>query len=77
MAKSFKNSLQIPVNCISNTVKYYNSARNNQNPDKICRGFVFRRITGTFLSQGYQYVQRCKFVDFYAEYATVNIYKQV
>lgn len=26
MAKSFKNSLQIPVIVISNTVKYYNSA---------------------------------------------------
>ena len=58
-------------------VLYSYSARNNQNPDNICRGFVFRRITGTFLSQGYQYVQRCKFVDFYAGYATVNIYKQV
>ncbi|MDO4423685.1 MAG: hypothetical protein Q4C08_02705 [Pseudomonadota bacterium] len=34
------------------------SARNNQNPDEICRGFVFRRIPATFLPQGYQYVQR-------------------
>ena len=34
------------------------SARNNQNPDKICRGFVFRRTSATFLPQGYHYVQR-------------------
>ena len=54
--------------------EYFISARNNQNPDKICRGFVFSRIPATFSPQGYQYVQRCKFVDFYDGYATVDIY---
>ena len=34
------------------------SARNNQTPDKICRGFVFRQIPAAFPPQGYQYVQR-------------------
>ncbi len=38
-------------------IKSY-SARNNQAPDKICRGFVFMRITAIFSPQGYQYVQR-------------------
>ena len=36
----------------------FDSARNNQNPDKICRGFVFMRIPATFPPQSYQYVQR-------------------
>ena len=34
------------------------SARNNQNPDNICRGFVFRRTSATFIPRSYQYVQR-------------------
>ena len=62
---------------VSNFRVYYEPPEIIKTPTKSVGGFVFRRITGTFLSQGYQYVQRCKFVDFYDGYATVNIYKQV
>ena len=41
--------------------------------------FIYKNGEGstTFPPQGFQYVQRCKFVDFYDGYATVNTYKQV
>ena len=46
-------------------------------PTKSVGALFFSRIPATFPPRSFQYVQRCKFVDFYDGYATVDIYKQV